>query len=63
MALIAACQPVAQEEPETVAEAPEQTAEAEVHWGYEGEEGPEFWADLSPDFAAFAKGSSSRPSI
>jgi len=23
---------------------------AEVHWGYAGEEGPEHWADLSPDF-------------
>lgn len=61
VALIAACQPAAQEEPETVAETPEQTAEAAAHWGYEGKEGPEYWADLSPDFAACRQGVEQSP--
>jgi carbonic anhydrase len=31
------------------------------HWTYEGEEGPEHWGDLSPDFEACSKGKSQSP--
>jgi carbonic anhydrase len=30
--------------------------EAAVHWGYQGEEGPEHWAELSDDFALCGSG-------
>jgi carbonic anhydrase len=33
----------------------------EVHWGYEGHEGPEHWADLSEDFAACRDGTQQSP--
>ena len=33
----------------------------EVHWGYEGEIGPEHWADLSPDFATCRDGVEQSP--
>jgi carbonic anhydrase len=55
VASIVACQPVVEEEPDPVAE------EAEVHWRYEGEEGPEYWADLSPEFAACGQGVEQSP--
>ena len=32
-----------------------------VHWGYEGHEGPEHWADLSEDFAACRDGTQQSP--
>jgi len=35
--------------------------EAEVHWGYAGEEGPEQWADLSPEFALCREGVEQSP--
>jgi carbonic anhydrase len=35
--------------------------EHEVHWGYEGEIGPEYWAELSPEFALCAKGVEQSP--
>jgi carbonic anhydrase len=35
--------------------------EGEVHWGYEGEEGPERWAELSPEFALCAEGVEQSP--
>jgi carbonic anhydrase len=55
------CQPATQQEPEQVAAAPEHEAEAEVHWGYEGDEGPEYWGDLSSDFAACRQGVEQSP--
>ena len=61
LALVMACQPATQQEPEQVAAAPEHEAEAEVHWGYEGDEGPEYWADLSSDFAACRQGVEQSP--
>jgi carbonic anhydrase len=33
----------------------------EVHWGYEGEIGPEHWADLSPNFATCRDGVEQSP--
>jgi carbonic anhydrase len=32
-----------------------------VHWGYEGEVGPEHWGDLSPDYAACSQGVEQSP--
>ena len=40
----------------------EQAAEHhEVHWGYDGDEGPNFWADLSSEFELCARGSQQSP--
>jgi carbonic anhydrase len=36
-------------------------AQEGVHWSYEGESGPEHWGDLSPEFAACAKGVEQSP--
>lgn len=36
-------------------------AQEGVHWSYEGESGPEHWGELSPDFAACAKGLEQSP--
>jgi len=33
----------------------------EVHWSYEGDEGPGYWADLSPEFATCRNGSEQSP--
>ncbi len=33
----------------------------DTHWGYAGDEGPEHWADLSPDFAPCAEGVEQSP--
>jgi carbonic anhydrase len=35
--------------------------EAVVHWGYQGEEGPEHWAELSDDFALCGSGTVQSP--
>jgi carbonic anhydrase len=32
-----------------------------AHWGYGGEEGPEHWAELSPEFAACGNGKNQTP--
>ena len=34
---------------------------ADVHWGYEGDQGPANWGALSPDFALCADGSAQSP--
>lgn len=36
-------------------------ASGPVHWGYEGAEGPEFWGELSPDFALCSTGQEQTP--
>ncbi len=36
-------------------------AEEPVHWGYEGEHGPEHWGELSSDFAACSEGMEQSP--
>ena len=33
----------------------------DVHWGYLGDEGPEYWGALSPDYALCADGSAQSP--
>ncbi len=35
--------------------------EGAPHWTYEGEEGPEFWGDLAPDFATCTVGKEQSP--
>ena len=32
-----------------------------IHWGYEGNESPEHWASLSPDYAICAEGAEQSP--
>jgi len=34
---------------------------ADVHWGYDGDQGPAYWAELSPDFSLCADGSAQSP--
>ncbi len=46
---------------ERVAEVEPAKQGGEVHWGYEGEIGPEHWADLSPDFALCREGTEQSP--
>ncbi len=37
------------------------TMAGELHWGYEGETGPDNWGSLSPDFALCADGRAQSP--
>lgn len=37
------------------------TLAADIHWGYEGDAGPEYWGELSPDFALCADGRAQSP--
>lgn len=37
------------------------SASGPIHWGYEGAEGPEFWGELSPDFALCSTGQEQTP--
>ena len=57
MQAVVACAPSA-DEPSS--EQHEQ-ASHEIHWGYEGEIGPEHWAELSPDFALCGEGTQQSP--
>ena len=57
--LTAGCQPAAEQEATHEEETPHATHE--VHWGYEGEEGPEHWADLSPEYATCRAGGEQSP--
>lgn len=54
---LSACTPAATPEPEHT-EAPAAHA---VHWTYEGEEGPEHWGDLAPEYATCGTGTSQSP--
>lgn len=36
-------------------------AQEEVHWGYEGENGPEHWGEISPEYAACSEGREQAP--
>ena len=40
---------------------PANAAGEEVHWGYEGAEGPEHWGDLSPEFKLCGTGKEQTP--
>ena len=46
---------------EKPAEKPSKEVKHEVHWGYEGEGGPEHWGTLKPEFALCGSGSSQSP--
>ncbi len=61
LAISVACGPAVAPQPEPAAETPHAAAEAEVHWGYEGETGPEHWADLSQEFALCRAGVQQSP--
>lgn len=37
------------------------TLAADIHWGYSGDAGPEYWGELSPDYALCADGSAQSP--
>lgn len=37
------------------------TLAADLHWGYSGDAGPEYWGALSPDYALCAAGSAQSP--
>ena len=49
--IMSACAPQAEESHATEA----------VHWTYEGEEGPEHWGEINPDYAACGTGKSQSP--
>lgn len=54
------CGQAAHDPPEPVAEV-EHGEHGEVHWGYEGSEGPEHWAGLSPVFSMCGEGVEQSP--
>ncbi|HNB51238.1 MAG TPA: carbonic anhydrase family protein [Anaerolineales bacterium] len=54
---LSACKPAATAEPEHA----EETTGHAVHWTYEGEEGPDHWGDLAPDYATCGTGTSQSP--
>jgi carbonic anhydrase len=56
-----ACGSPSQRESKPDVETPAEPVTDEVHWGYEGEIGPEHWADLSPDFALCREGTEQSP--
>jgi carbonic anhydrase len=59
---LAACSESGRDADRGAAPPHEQGSEAhEVHWGYEGEEGPEHWADLSEDFSLCRDGTEQSP--
>ena len=58
---IVACGPGPHHEQASAAEEHHETESHEVHWGYSGEEGPEHWADLSPDFTPCRDGLEQSP--
>jgi len=60
MTALVACGPSEDHQAEKMTEKPHD-AHGEVHWGYSGEEGPEHWADLSPDFAPCREGVEQSP--
>ncbi|WP_425152577.1 carbonic anhydrase [Candidatus Palauibacter sp.] len=59
------CRPEAEDQMEAEgqgdAEHAEDTAEAEVHWGYEGDTGPDRWGRLDPSFAVCDTGVEQSP--
>jgi len=61
LSLCAGCAPSGETEIEQTATASHSEEQAEVHRGYEGEEGPEHWADLSPEFVMCAEGVEQSP--
>ena len=58
---LVACGPGPHHEQASAAEEHHETESHEARWGYSGEEGPEHWADLSPDFAPCGDGVEQSP--
>jgi carbonic anhydrase len=58
---LVACNPAGNEGPAPVVMENHAPLAGEVHWGYEGEEGAEHWADLHTDFALCRDGSQQSP--
>ena len=58
---LVACNPTGNEGPAPAIEENHAPLAGEVHWGYEGEEGAEHWADLHTDFALCRAGSQQSP--
>lgn len=40
---------------------PSESISAEIHWSYQNTTGPNYWADLTPDFATCTRGKSQSP--
>jgi carbonic anhydrase len=60
--VLSACSGGDNEAGEHAAAPQEQSGEPhEVHWGYEGEEGPDHWADLSAEYSLCASGKEQSP--
>jgi carbonic anhydrase len=57
----AACAGQRPPEPPTAVEPPGREALAEAHWAYQGEEGPQHWGSLSPEFATCESGRAQSP--
>lgn len=57
--IVSACSHDSAEPMAVESDEPEQSHE--IHWGYEGHEGPEHWADLSEDFVACRDGRQQSP--
>ncbi|MFC8799099.1 carbonic anhydrase [Promicromonospora sp. NPDC057138] len=58
--LLASCAPGSAADG-AASEAPPPPAAGEVHWSYEGEEGPDEWGELAADFAACEDGDAQSP--
>jgi carbonic anhydrase len=58
LTLVAGC---SSDESTATTDAPTTTAHEHAHWTYEGEEGPEHWGELDPDYATCADGSAQTP--
>jgi len=60
-ALLGACQTSQDRESQHAAGDAHGEPGSEVHWGYEGEIGPEHWADLTPEFERCREGAEQSP--
>ena len=59
--LLVGCGPTANQESVPDVQESDAPIAHEVHWGYQGVEAPEYWADLDPDFALCRDGKEQSP--